>query len=126
MNDTRMNESKNVARPKNEPVFTPSADILEKPNELVLSLDLPGVKADAVDIHFERGELTVKASRAAREPKGRTLLTEFGAGGTFYRAFLISQEVATDRISAELKDGVLTVHLPRAEAAQPRKISLKA
>src|SRR5262249_10469058 len=105
VNDTRMNENKNGGRPtKNEPAFTPSADILEKPEELVLSLDLPGVKADAVDIHFERGELTVKATRAALEPKGRALLTEFGAGGTFYRAFLISQEVAADKISAELKD----------------------
>lgn len=128
MNDTKTNESKSVARPmpKNEAAFTPSVDILEKPDELVLSLDLPGVKADDVDIHFERGELTVKATRKAREPKGRPLLTEFGAAGTFYRAFLISQEVAADKISADLKDGVLTVRLPRAEAAQPRKISLKA
>lgn len=128
MNDTRTNDTKPVARPmsKNEPMFTPSVDILEKPEELILSLDLPGVKADDVDIHFERGELTVKAVRHGRESKGRPLLTEFGGAGTFYRAFLISQEVAADRISAELKDGVLTVHLPRAETAQPRRIALKS
>jgi HSP20 family protein len=45
--------------------------------------------------------------------------------GDYYRAFLISQDVAADKISAELKHGVLTIHLPRAEAALPRKIAVK-
>ncbi len=111
--------------PKGE-VWTPSVDIMEKADGLVLALEMPGVKADAVDIHFERGELAVKAERTPREVKGRGLLREFGGGGTFYRAFLISQEVAADRITADLKDGVLSIHLPRAEAAQPRRIALKS
>lgn len=112
--------------PERGEVLTPCADVLERPDGLVLALDLPGVKSDGVEIHFERGELAVKAERAARGGEGRPLLREFGGAGTYYRAFLISQEVAADKISAELKDGVLSIHLPRAEAAQPRRITLKA
>jgi HSP20 family molecular chaperone IbpA len=128
MTDTTVNgpEVKAPARGAAGEVWTPCVDILEKQDGLMLSLEMPGVKADAVEIHFERGELTVKAERAAREARGRPLLREFGGGGTYYRAFLISQDVAADRISAELKDGVLSIHLPRAEAARPRRIALSS
>lgn len=104
--------------------FTPAVDILELPDELVLFVDLPGVKADSVDVHFERGELTVKARREATPKAGRGLVEEF-LPGEFSRGFLISQDVAADRISAEVKDGVLKVHLPKAQAALPRRISVK-
>ena len=105
-------------------VFTPSVDILELPEELVLLVDLPGVKPDGVTVDFERGELTVRARREPVARSGRGLVEEFQAGD-YYRAFLISQEVAVDRIAAELKDGVLTVHLPKAAAALPRRIAVK-
>lgn len=104
--------------------FTPAVDILELPNELVLQVDLPGVKPESVDVHFERGELTVKARREATPKSGRGLVEEF-LPGEFTRGFLISQDVAADRISAELKNGVLKIHLPKAEAAMPRRISVK-
>ena len=106
------------------PTFTPPVDILELPEELVLLVELPGVKPGAVDINFERGELTVKARREPAPKQGRAWVQEFESGD-FYRGFLISQEVAADKITAELKDGVLTVHLPKAAAALPRRISVK-
>ena len=105
-------------------VFTPAVDILELPEELVLLVDLPGVKPDGVTVDFERGELTVRARREPLARQGRGLVQEFEAGD-YYRAFLISQEVAVDKIVAELKDGVLTVHLPKAAAALPRRIAVK-
>jgi HSP20 family protein len=105
-------------------MFTPAVDILELPNELVLQVDLPGVKSESVDVHFERGELTVKARREATPKGGRGLVEEF-LPGEYTRGFLISQDVAADRISAELKNGVLKIHLPKAEAAMPRRISVK-
>jgi len=104
--------------------FTPQVDILELPNELVLQIDMPGVTAGNVDVHFERGELTVHGKREPLPRSGRSLVEEFQVGD-FYRAFLISQDIAADRIDAELKNGMLTVHLPRAEAAQPRRVSVK-
>jgi HSP20 family protein len=113
-----------VAVPQRRVALTPAVDILELPNELVLQVDLPGVKADGVDIHFERGELTVKARREPTPRAGRGLVEEF-LPGEYTRGFLISQDVAADKISAELKNGVLTVHLPKAEAAMPRRISVQ-
>jgi HSP20 family protein len=106
-------------------VFTPRVDILETPEELLLVLDMPGVRPENVDLRFERGELTVHGKVGTLEPKsGRCLVAEYDTGD-YHRAFLISQDVAADRITAELKNGVLKVHLPRAAAAQPRKIAVQ-
>jgi len=110
--------------PQRRVTFTPQVDILELPDELVLLVDLPGVKSDGVNIHFERGELTLHAYRDTAEKQGHRLVEEFEAGD-FYRAFLISQDVAADKISAELKNGVLSIRLPKAVAAQPRRIAVK-
>jgi HSP20 family protein len=103
---------------------TPQVDILEFPEELRLLIDMPGVKPEDVQLHFERGELTVHGKREPSERKDQWLVEEFETGD-YYRAFLISQDVAADKIAAELKNGVLTVHLPRAEAAKPRRITVK-
>jgi HSP20 family protein len=106
-------------------VLTPHVDILELPEELVLYLDMPGVKAEEVDVHFERGELTVKGKRNAFHPRAGTCLVDELEVGDYYRAFLISQDIAADRITAEVKNGVLMIRLPRADAALPRKIAVK-
>jgi HSP20 family protein len=105
-------------------VYTPRVDILELPEKLVLTLDMPGVRPEDVEINFERGELTVSGKRQPVEHQGQWLVEEIERGD-WYRAFLISQDVAADKIGADLKNGVLTIHLPRAEAALPRKISVK-
>ena len=93
-------------------------------DELLLLLDLPGVKPEDVEVHFERGELTVKGSRTAPEQTGKRLLTETRPGD-FYRAFLLGREIDARGISAEMKNGVLRVHLPRAEAAKPRRVPVQ-
>lgn len=124
MSNTVVKANGPAARPVARVRFTPRVDILERPDEMVLHLDLPGVKAEDVEVQFERGELTVKGTRHLPSLPGRSLVEEFGAG-EYYRAFLISQDVAADRITAELKNGVLTVRLPRAEAARPRKIGVQ-
>jgi HSP20 family molecular chaperone IbpA len=105
-------------------VYTPPVDIVELPEKLLLTIDMPGVRSQDVAINFERGELTVFGKRQPARHEGQWLVEEVQVGD-YYRAFLISQDVAADKIDAELKNGVLTVHLPRVEAAQPRKISVK-
>jgi HSP20 family protein len=104
--------------------YTPAVDIVELPEGLRLMLDMPGVKPGDVEVNFERGELTVQGKRNSPECKGECLVEEVVVGD-YYRAFLISQDVASDKITAELKNGVLTILLPRAEAALPRKITVK-
>jgi HSP20 family protein len=104
--------------------FTPRVDILETDNELTLLAEVPGVRPEDVDLHYEQGELTLTA-RVRSRAQGRRLLLQEYEEGDFYRAFNIHESIDANRISAECKNGVLTVHLPKAEAAKPRQISVK-
>ena len=112
-------------RTRDNPTFTPRFDICETPDELVLWGDLPGVQSEDLDIDFERNELTIQGRVAPRGEGGQPMLVEYGLGD-FYRTFAIGEAIDTEKISAELKDGVLTLHLPKTEAVKPRKINVKA
>jgi HSP20 family protein len=92
----------------------PRVDILETGQEFLLVADLPGVNPNDVDLQFDKGELTVRGSRSG--PRNLA----------FERTFTVSDAVAADRIGAELKNGVLTVKLPKVEAVKPRKIAVHA
>ncbi|MFO0797828.1 MAG: Hsp20/alpha crystallin family protein [Gemmataceae bacterium] len=102
----------------------PRVDVLETENEFLLLADLPGVRPGDVDVRFEQGELTVHGRRTAAEGKRRALLGEY-AGANFHRVFAVTDTVAADRIEADLKNGVLTVRLPKIEAVKPRKITVR-
>ena len=106
--------------------YRPNVDILETANELLLQADLPGATSDAIDINFEDGTLTIHAKVNNRQ-SGETsyLLQEYGIGD-FYRTFKVSEQIDSTRISAEYHDGVLSLHLPKVEAAKPRKITVQA
>jgi len=104
--------------------YTPRVDILETEDELTLLADMPGVKPDDVDVRFENGELVLHGRCQDRHEGVQFLYAEYGVGD-FYRAFTINQDVDPSKISAELKNGVLTVHLPKAEAVKPRKITVQ-
>ncbi len=108
-------------------VYSPNVDIVENENELLLVADVPGAKPDGVDINYEQGLLTLHARVEPRlqEEQGRFLLSEYGIGD-YYRSFQIGEGIDSSKIEAEMKDGVLTVHLPKAEAAKPRKVQVKA
>jgi HSP20 family protein len=104
--------------------YTPRVDIMETEEESLLLADLPGVKPEDVDVRFDNGELIIDGRCAPRHEGANYLLSEYGVGD-FYRAFSICEHVDWLKISAELKDGVLTVHLPKAETAKPKKIAVK-
>ena len=107
--------------------YVPAVDIVEQENELLLIADMPGVNADGVEIDYERGVLTVYGKVAPRQDEGKTnfLLREYGVGD-FSRQFSIGEGIDAEGIDAELRDGVLTVHLPKAKEVLPRKITVKA
>jgi HSP20 family protein len=106
--------------------YTPNVDILENENELTVLADMPGVNAGDVDIRFENGELSIHGRVKPRQEEGTSyLLLEYGLGD-FYRTFQISETIDAERITAECKDGVLVLHLPKVERAKPRKIAVKA
>jgi HSP20 family protein len=105
--------------------FTPRVDIFETADELVLLGDIPGVQPEDVDLRFERGELILHGKLNVRHP-GETFLLEEYDEGDFYRVFSIHESIDASRISAECKNGVLTVHLPKVEAAKPKQIKINA
>jgi len=107
-------------------MYRPSVDIIEQPDELVLMADMPGACPDHIDVRFENGTLTIDGKVKDRQPENTDyLLREFGIGD-FYRTFQVNETINAERISAEFSNGVLTLHLPKIEAAKPRKIQVSA
>ncbi|MCG3128477.1 MAG: Spore protein SP21 [Phycisphaerae bacterium] len=105
--------------------YVPFVDIVETPEELLLLADMPGVSSEGVDVRYERGELTIRGTVKPRQEAGtRYLRREYGVGD-FHRAFTIGEGIDAEKIEAELKDGVLTLHLPKVRALRPRKIAVK-
>ena len=99
-------------------------DILERPDELLVLADLPGAKSDQIDIKFEKGTLTLHATVPERQSEDQHYLAHEYGVGDYYRTFQVSEAIDAGRIAAEYADGVLTLHLPKAESIKPRKISV--
>jgi HSP20 family protein len=104
--------------------YTPRVDIFENEEELTLFADMPGATSDTVYIKYENRELALHARCKPRQTETNYLLCEYGVGD-YYRVFSLDESINADKISAELKNGVLTVHLPKAEAVKPKKIAVK-
>lgn len=120
MNDKQMKRVDEVMN-KNEHVLpvqrcTPLVDIYETDQHLVLLAGLPGVAEPDLQIEVARGILTLEAEQSAVEGAARK---------AYYRQFKLSDQVDADAGAAELKDGVLTLRLPKSEAAKPKKITVK-
>lgn len=105
--------------------YRPAVDILESAEELTVVADVPGAKAESIDVRFEDGALSIHARvPPRREEDAEYLLHEYGVGD-FCRTFRVSEAIDVAKISAEYAEGVLTLHLPKAEAIKPRKITVK-
>jgi HSP20 family protein len=107
-----------------ETYIVPPVDIYEDGQGLVVLADLPGVDKDALEVRVDKDTLTIQA-RAHHLVPGNPIYREYELTG-FYRRFKLSDAVDTQRIVAELKNGVLRLQLPRAEVAQPRRIEVRA
>ena len=107
--------------------FVPNVDIVEFEDKYVLLADVPGAKAETIDINYERGLLTLHAKVEPRErlTMSNWTMREYGVGD-FHRSFQIGEGIDASRIQAEVAGGVLTLHLPKSEAAKVRKIAVKA
>src|SRR3984957_5009724 len=108
------------------PVFMPPADIYETKDSIVVLAEMPGVSPEGVDISLERRVLTIRGRSAANEHSGYQRVYNEYADGDYERVFTLSENIDRARIEAPLKDGVLQLVLPKAEAAKARKIELKA
>lgn len=106
--------------------WMPPVDLREESDKLVLEMELPGLKKDDIEISLENNVLTVKGERKfEKEEKKDNYHKIERSYGKFSRSFSLPTTVKADAIDASLKDGVLTLSLPYAEEAKPKKISIK-
>jgi HSP20 family protein len=109
------------------PGWTPPVDLYETPNEFVLSAELPGLARDQIEIHAEDSRITIRGARAASP--GREIPCEQyhrveRGHGRFSRAFALPEPIEVDAITADLRDGVLTIVLPKAAHRGTRRIDV--
>jgi HSP20 family molecular chaperone IbpA len=110
---------------QSEEVFIrPAVDIFETEQGLTLVADLPGVDKEDLKIDIDQGLLTVQANGKSHM-KGDSIRREF-LHGSFYRQFRLSDEIDSENIAAEMKNGVLTLLLPKSEEARPRRIEIRS
>lgn len=102
----------------------PAVDIFEDASGITIKADLPGVSADRLDVKVEGNTLTIEGQASIDVPEGMEALRADLVSSHFRRSFTLSNELETDKIRAEVRDGVLTLHLPKRPELQPRKIEV--
>ncbi|WP_435009948.1 Hsp20/alpha crystallin family protein [Tundrisphaera lichenicola] len=108
-----------------EASWIPSIDLFETPSEIVLKVDLPGVDPASIDLSLTGNVLTLRGEKPAPEvPEGHNRVRERSLG-SFHRQITLTEAVDFDRVLAESKNGVLSVRLPKQEAARPRTIPIQ-
>lgn len=104
------------------PTLTPAVDIFENDDEILLHADMPGINKKAVDINIDNGRLVLAATRRL-EKAGAASWTEFG-DAEYHRVFSVPQTIDVGRVSAEFRNGVLKLKMPKFEKAKPRQIKI--
>jgi HSP20 family protein len=106
--------------------WTPSVNVLEKKDAIEITADLPGMKAEDVEVTVEEGVLTIRGERTLEEAKeGETYHRIERSYGLFERTFSLPNSVDPAKIEAKFKDGEMTVMLPRREESKPRSVKIK-
>jgi HSP20 family protein len=106
-------------------VFRPDVDIAERRDEFVVTADLPGVDEQHVQVKLEEGVLAIDGELATTPDAAWTpLYAEYRSGG-YHREFRLTDAIDADRIQATMRDGVLTLHLPKTDRHRPRQIAVQ-
>ena len=113
------------ASSRQEAALLPPVDVVEDATGITLYADLPGVPRDKLDLRVEGDQLNIEAELALPVPQGMTPSHAEVSRARYRRAFTLSKELDPEKVSAELSQGVLRVRIPKAEHAQPRKISVQ-
>ena len=104
----------------------PAVDIYEEDSSITLQADLPGVSRDRLDVQVDGNALVIEGQAKLDMPEDMEALYADISTTRFRRQFTLSNGLETEQISAEIKDGVLTLHLPKRAELQPRKITVNA
>lgn len=108
--------------PEKPQYFQPSTDVRETKEQIIIQFDMPGVSKDNVDLTVEKGTLIV-TGKADPEETGQVVYRETNVGD-YQRTFSLSDNVDTEGIIADMKAGVLTVRIAKAEKAKPKRIAI--
>ena len=110
-----------------EPGFSAAFEVNETKEAFIFKADLPGIKAEDLDVVLTQNRLTIRGKREAeKSEKGETFYTFERSYGSFARSFTLPEGVDGEKIDADLRDGVLTVTLAKKPEAQPKRIDVKA
>ena len=121
----RRNENQSQLEHASErPATRPPVDVYENQDEYLLVADMPGVTGDHLRINLHAGRLTIEGD-LSDGPQGTALDREWTAS-TYRRSFDIPETIDGDKVSAELRQGVLWLHLPKQESVKPRRIQVRA
>ena len=108
------------------PALTPPVNIVEDEAGITVTADLPGASRDALSVRVDGDTLTLEAPIRLGEPAELEPVYVERRAGRYLRSFTLSRELDSAHIDASLKDGVLTLRLPKLEGARPRRIEVKA
>ena len=118
---------KDWEEPLSTTTYVPSVDIFETDNEVVVKAEMPGMNANDIDVRLENNVLTLKGERhfekEAKEENYHRIEREYG---TFNRSFALPRTVNGDKVSAEYRDGILKIVLPKKEETKPKAIKVAA
>ena len=121
-------DSTEVERPDREAslVMLPPADVFEDADGITLQLDMPGVATDRLNLQANKNTLLIEGTARIEMPQGMEALYADVRSTLYRRSFVLSDELETDKTEANLKDGVLTVRIPKRAELRPRRIEVRA
>lgn len=106
-------------------IWSPSVDVAETQNEIVLRAELPGMKQEDIDIELTGDTLTIRGERKfENEERKESFVRVERSYGRFQRSFTLGIPVQHDQVKASYRDGILEVHLPKSEETKPRKVAV--
>jgi HSP20 family molecular chaperone IbpA len=119
--------TENTATSRNDDaVLMPPVDVIEDSNGIVLRADLPGISKESLELSIESQTITIEGQMQLDVPEGLEVSHAEVSVPRFRRVFTLSKELDAAKIAAELNDGVLTLRIPKADYAQPRRITVNA
>lgn len=127
-NELQKKSSSDIERTHTNPTYLPKVDIYEdeKDRKLIVYVDMPGAKEKDVSIGFEKGILTISAHVESFAVEGHQLLYSEYKVGDYQRSFSVPEEIDVEKIEACVKNGLVTVILPKSQKPQARKIPVHA
>jgi HSP20 family protein len=122
--NTLVRENRSTDRAQREQFVAPAASVIEDGDAYTLEVEMPGVNKEGLEISVENNELVITGRRSLPTAEG-TLLHRESRPENYRRSFEIDPSIDIGKVSAKIEQGVVTLHLPKAEHVKPRKISVQ-